>query len=154
MKQIQEHSRSNVDIEYYHDRLPHISVIRYIPKPTHSTHFAAAAAPAICHTQLSIEDTFDQCRPPGETNVVAWIITHSAGDQGALRVVAPHRRKGLGTVVARARLAAEDKTGVRGHVWVMEGNVPSEALWRKMGWTKGWDARWHRLRPVRKDWMG
>ena len=147
MKQIEEYSRSNVDIEYYHDRLPHVSVIRYNPKPTQSFSYTAAAAPSTCPTQLSTDDTLDPSHPPGETKVVAWIITHSAGDQGALHVVAPHRRQGLGTLVARARLAAEEKTGVRGHVWVMEGNVASKALWKKMGWTKGWNAHWLRLRP-------
>ena len=78
---------------------------------------------------------------------MAWVMTHAAGDQGALHVEPDNRRRGLAKWVVLANLEREREAGrdVQGHVWVQRGNEASEALWRAMGWEKAWTVQWIHL---------
>ena len=84
---------------------------------------------------------------------VAWILTHAAGDLGALYTIDGFRRRGLAKWVVEERMRAgktavggveggEEDDRLTGHVWVSWENVGSRRLWESMGWVRGWSARW------------
>jgi GNAT superfamily N-acetyltransferase len=76
-------------------------------------------------------------------------LNHGAGDLGALYTMPEYRRRGLAKKVVQDRLRSIAGMGIEGYVWVVEGNTASMALWRGMGWTRGWTAEWVNLRDPR-----
>jgi hypothetical protein len=37
------------------------------------------------------------------------------------------------------------EVGIRAHCHVAEDNLPSQALWRNLGWTRSWGSAWLRI---------
>lgn len=81
---------------------------------------------------------------PSKRGPAAWILTHSDLSLGSLYVTPEHRRKGLAKRVVQHRLAQPG--AFRGVVYVETGNEASEALWKSLGWEKGWETVWARFK--------
>jgi GNAT superfamily N-acetyltransferase len=72
---------------------------------------------------------------------VAWVVSHADSSLGTLYTLEDHRQKGLARAVVTHRVA-EARGRTRGFAYVSEGNEPSEAVWKGLGWTVGWRAWW------------
>jgi len=124
--------------EYYHQRLPYTTVLR------------DPSAPKITHTTTTTASDSVSVSVPAQA--VTWILTHSAGDIGALHTLTSHRRRGLARYVTCQHLERQSTgDGVSSYSWVSEGNTSSERLWETLGWTRGWAATWVRLRDDDQD---
>lgn len=100
---------------------------------------------------------------------MTWVMNHADGNLGALYTVPGYRKRGLARWVIRERLDSQGhdrvvdngiyqedgedgkdgKDGknvedgrVRGHAWTSPENEASVAVWKSLGWEKGWQARW------------
>ncbi|ORX35009.1 hypothetical protein BD324DRAFT_652730 [Kockovaella imperatae] len=150
---IQEKRDIQVPLPYYLERKRCITAIRHVlcssPKGTDLAGTASTADPAETTGGRDGKTASSLVSKANKAETVALIMTHAAGDQGALYVHPEHRRRGLAKWIVQANLARERKRSggqVRGHVWVMRGNEASEALWRSMGWKKYWAGQWIVLR--------
>lgn len=127
-------------MKYYHSRLRHISVIRPNPpqsSPTPNSHSL--------DTQTDHAANLDHKddKPPA----VGWVMTHSDGDIGALYTLEEYRGKGLAKTLVKHRMKKDQEAGkgVRAHAWTNGENPASEAVWRSLGWEKGWSVKWVNL---------
>lgn len=75
----------------------------------------------------------------------AWVISHSDWSVGTLWCQPRHRRMGLAQLVVKDRLRGMREAGIRAHCHVADDNLPSQALWRKLGWKRSWGSAWTRI---------
>ncbi|ORY26522.1 hypothetical protein BCR39DRAFT_541117 [Naematelia encephala] len=157
---IKQYRDSSAPIEYYIDRIPYTTVIRPSTSvttdaiTTTTTNTNNSATPDTTANTTNTPTTLDTDNTNDTTSInskpippVAWIMTHTYGDMGALFTLPSHRRKGLAKwlVVERLQAMRQDGRQPIGWVVVKKGNLASEALWRGMGWQEGWECVWMTL---------